>query len=107
MHINRGGGEKGVRRDFRLGVINGALFGLAETLTDPGLVLVAFVVALGGSPLLVGLAAAIRNAGWYLPHLLVSGRTQSAPRTLPIYARAAVLRLAGWGGVAVAPRLLG
>jgi hypothetical protein len=107
MHIDHGVSEKGVRRDFRLGVINGALFGLAETLTDPAIVLVAFVVALGGSPLLVGLAAPIRNAGWYLPQLLVSGRTQSAPRTLPIYARVAVVRLAGWGVIAVAPLLLG
>jgi len=107
MHIDHGVGEAGVRRDFRLGVINGALFGLAETLTDPALVLVAFVVALGGSPLLVGLAAPIRNAGWYLPQLLISGRTQSAPRKLPIYARVAVLRLAGWGAIAVSPLLLG
>jgi predicted MFS family arabinose efflux permease len=95
------------RRDFGLGVANGALFGLAETLTDPALVLVAFVAALGGSPLVVGLAAPIRNAGWYLPQLLVSGRVQSAPRKLPIYARVAVLRLAAWGVVALSPLLLG
>ncbi len=107
MHIDHQGSEAGVRRDFRLGVINGALFGFAETLTDPALVLVAFVVALGGSPLLVGLAAPIRNAGWYLPQLLISSRTQSAPRKLPIYARVAVLRLAGWGVIALTPLLLG
>src|SRR4030067_1413425 len=107
MQIDHGVGEQGIRRDFRLGVIKGALFGLAETLTDPALVLVAFVVALGGSPLLVGLAAPIRNAGWYLPQLLISGRTPSAPRTLPIYARVAVLRLAGWGVIAGTPLLLG
>ena len=95
------------RRDYRLGVLNGALFGLAETLTDPALVLVAFVAALGGSPLLVGLAAPLRNAGWYLPQLLISGRTQSAPRKLPIYARVAVLRLGCWGAIAAAPILLG
>lgn len=95
------------RRDYRLGVLNGALFGLAETLTDPALVLVTFVAALGGSPLLVGLAAPLRNAGWYLPQLLISGRTQSAPRKLPIYARVAVLRLACWGAIAATPILLG
>ncbi len=95
------------RRDFGLGVANGALFGLAETLTDPSLVLVAFVAALGGSPLVVGLAAPIRNAGWYLPQLLISGKVQSAPRKLPIYARIAVLRLAAWGVIALSPLLLG
>jgi hypothetical protein len=107
MRSDRATHDPALRRDYRLGVLNGALFGLAETLTDPALVLVAFVAALGGSPLLVGLAAPLRNAGWYLPQLLISGRTQSAPRKLPIYARVAVLRLACWGAIAAAPILLG
>jgi hypothetical protein len=107
MTSKRISGGSAERRDFRLGVINGGFFGLAETLTDPALVLVAFVAALGGSPLVVGLAAPIRNAGWYLPQLLISGRMQSAPRKLPFYARLAVVRLAAWGVVALAPLLLG
>lgn len=66
-------------RNFRLGVINGALFTLAETLMDPTLVMVAFVSALTSSPLLIGLIVPLRNTGWFLPQLYVSTFLESVP----------------------------
>lgn len=89
------------RRNFRLGVLNGMLYTLAETLIDPTLVLVAFVSHLTASPILIGLVAPLRDAGWFLPQLWMSGYIQSLPVKLSIYRPTAVVRLAAWGALAV------
>jgi hypothetical protein len=91
-----------VRRNFRLGVLNGLLVGLGEALMDPTLVLVAFVNHLSGSPLLVGLVLPLRDGSWFLPQLWVSSRLQSQPRKLPLYARMSVVRVVGLGLLCVA-----
>ncbi|MDW8325925.1 MAG: hypothetical protein RMK99_05100 [Anaerolineales bacterium] len=96
----------GRQRDFWLGVLNGVLFTLAETLTDPTLVLVAFVSRLTQSPSLIGLVAPLRDAGWFLPQLWLSGYVQSVPYKLVLYRRAAIVRLLAWGGLAAAPFIL-
>lgn len=90
------------RRNFRLGVLNGLAFGLAETLTDPTLVLVAFVSHLTHSPLWLGLIAPLRDGAWFLPQLWVSGYLQSQPRKLPLYRWMAVLRMVTWAAMAAA-----
>ncbi len=93
-------------RDFWLGVLNGVCFTLAETLTDPTLVLVAFVNRLTESPILIGLVAPLRDAGWFLPQLWLSGYVQSLPYKLALYRQISVARLVAWAGLALAPFVL-
>lgn len=87
------------RRNVRLGVLNGALFNLAEALIDPTLVFVVFVSQLTRSPVLIGLIVPLRNAGWFLPQLWVSGIVQSWPRKMPLYKWMAIIRVAAWGAM--------
>jgi hypothetical protein len=84
------------RRNFRLGVLNGLLFTLAETLMDPTLVLVAFVGALTQSPFWLGLVVPLRDGAWFLPQLWVSGFLQSQPRKITLYRWMVVVRMASW-----------
>lgn len=80
------------RRNFRLGVLNGALFTLGESLVDTTAVLALLVRDLGGSQTLVGLLPSLKNGGFLLPQLLVAGRVDSLARKLPLYRRAALAR---------------
>src|SRR5688572_3051278 len=64
---------RGGARNFRLGVLNGVWFTVADRLMDPTLVLAAFVATLTPSPLWLGLIIPITEGGWYLPQLLMSG----------------------------------
>jgi MFS family permease len=84
------------QRNFRLGVLNGLLFTLAETLVDPTLVLVAFVGSLTHSPLWLGLVVPLRDGAWFLPQLWVSGFLQSRPRKITLYRWMVVVRMATW-----------
>lgn len=88
------------QRNFVKGVLNGVIFTLAETLIDPTLVLVAFVSHLTTSPILIGLVAPLRDAGWYFPQLWVSGYIQSQPKKLSLYRRVAVIRIIAWAAMA-------
>lgn len=99
-HGARGG------RDFWLGVFNGVCFTLAETLTEPTLVLVAFVSRLTEAPILIGLVAPLRDAGWFLPQLWLSGYVQTLPYKLTVYRQTAAVRLLAWTGLALAPFVL-
>jgi MFS family permease len=89
--------ERHAPRNFWLGVSNGALFNVAETLMDPSTILVAFIRLLGGSPLLIGLLFPIRDGLWFLPQLWVSSFIQSWPRKLPLYTVMGVVRAVAWG----------
>jgi MFS family permease len=82
-----------IRRNYRLGVANGVLFALGDSLTSAGLVLALLVRQLGGSLALVGLLPALQSGGFLLPQLLVGGRLQAMTYKLPLYSRAAVVRL--------------
>lgn len=88
------------KRNFVKGVLNGVIFTLAETLIDPTLVLVAFVSHLTTSPILIGLVAPLRDAGWYFPQLWVSGYIQNQPKKLILYRRVAVIRVIAWAAMA-------
>jgi len=99
--------RKHLRRNFALGVANGAIFSFGDALQDINLVLSVFVNRLSGSNLLVGLLLPIRLGGWALPQLLFSCRVQAAPRKLPYYRLAAAVRLAAEMGLAVAVFLVG
>ncbi|HEU5099284.1 MAG TPA: hypothetical protein VFU22_09710, partial [Roseiflexaceae bacterium] len=91
-----------IRRNYRLGVINGVLFALGDSLSSAGLVLALLVRQLGGSLALVGLLPALQIGGFLLPQLLVGGRLQAMPYKLPLYRRAAVARLSAFGAMLLA-----
>jgi hypothetical protein len=90
------------RRNFALGVANGAIYAVAEAMQDASLVLSVFISRLTGSVLLVGLLMPISIGGWYLPQLLFSGRMQAAPRKMPFYRTSGVARVLANAGLVVA-----
>lgn len=89
------------RRNFVLGVVNGVLFIVAETLLDPTLVIVGFVSHLTQSPILLGLVIPIHDGVWALPQLWVSGFLQSWPRKLGLYRGTGFVRISCWLTLAV------
>ncbi len=95
-----------IRRNFRLGVINGVLYLFAASLFDPTLVLVAFLSHLTDSALLLGLVVPIVQAGWSLPQLWISGYVQHQPLKIKIYRRATWIRIVAWGVLAAAMNLI-
>jgi MFS family permease len=82
-----------IRRNYTLGVINGAIFGFVDAIWAPSLVLALFVAQLGGSNLLIGLLPAIYNGGWFLPQFLISHRLDRLPLKKGPYLAAAVVRI--------------
>jgi hypothetical protein len=91
-----------IRRNYRLGVINGVLFALGDSLSSAGLVLALLVRQLGGSLALVGLLPALQIGGFLLPQMLVGGRLQAMPYKLPLYRRAAFARMSAFGAMLLA-----
>ena len=85
-----------LKRNFFLGVFNGAMFNFAETLMSVDTVLTWFVQQLGGSYFLIGLVGPMRDAGWFLPQLFVSKWLEKHPHKLPLYRRMAVVRVIAW-----------
>ncbi len=83
-------------KNFNLGVINGILYYLAETLMDPTLVLVAFLTALNAPPLFLGAVLPVRDGMSSLPQLWVSGFLQSWPRKMQLYKRMTLIRSVMW-----------
>lgn len=96
-----------LRRNFVLGVLNGALFQFSNALVSPSLVLPLFVSHLTDSHLLVGLIPTIRQAGWSLPQLVVSRYIQHRPQKKIYYSAAAIVRAASWGLLTMALFTLG
>jgi len=85
-----------LRRNFALGILNGAMFTFAESLMSIDTVLTWFVQRLGGSNFLIGLVGPMRDTGWFLPQLFVAHRLQREPRKMPIYRRMAMVRSVAW-----------
>lgn len=98
--------EREIRRSFVIGVINGSMFMLAETVIDPPLVLTWFVSRLTSSNLLIGLVSPLGDAGWFLPQVLLAARLQRMPRKMPMYVVGAVSRITAWMAVALAVWLI-
>jgi MFS family permease len=96
-----------LRRNFILGVLNGALFQFSNALISPSLVLPLFVRYLTGSYLLVGLIPSIQQAGWFLPQLVASRYIQHRPQKKVYYSATAVVRAASWGLLTLALFTLG
>ncbi|NLO06358.1 MAG: MFS transporter [candidate division WS1 bacterium] len=95
------------RRNFKVGVINGAFWLLARALTDPDTVLPAFAVALmGDNPIYVGLLVSLVSAGWFWPPLLMT-TTMATRRDRHVYYKvSAIIRLLSVVGLWAAARYL-
>ena len=91
-----------LRRNFSLGIVNGALFNLSASLLDPSLVLTWLASQLTSSNFLIGLVVPISQGGWFLPQLLVSGYLQGRERKLPLYVAVAAPRAICWASMALA-----
>jgi hypothetical protein len=86
-----------LEKNFRLGVVNGVLNTIGETLMDPTLVVVAFLSVLTQSPLILGLAVPLRDGAWALPQFWVSCYLQNIPNKISVYRKISYLRIAAWG----------
>jgi MFS family permease len=82
------------RKNYWLGVTNGALMNLAHAFEDPRTILPVFVLRLTSSDAMVGLVAGIFMAGWYLPQFLVSSLVEHKERHIPFYILCAKIRIA-------------
>jgi Na+/melibiose symporter-like transporter len=88
-------------RNYRLGVVNGLLYILSETLLDPTLVLIAYLSHITNSPILLGMLLPLRDGSWSLPQLWVSCYLPSLPRKIILYRKLSVVRILSWGSIAV------
>ena len=91
-----------LRRNFSLGLANGAFFNLSASLLDPSLVLTWLASQLTSSNFLIGLVMPINQGGWFLPQLMVSGYLQGRERKLPVYVAMSVPRALCWASMALA-----
>jgi MFS family permease len=75
-----------VRRNYVLGVVNGALWQLANAFMNPSTVVPAFILALGkGDKIWVGVITACMNSGWSWPQAFLSKYLGAKRRLLPYY----------------------
>jgi MFS family permease len=74
-----------VRRNTRLGVISGAVNGLAMNFLHPELVLVGFIAAVTESPWAIALIPVINKGGTVGMQLLASGIMEHSPRRRPYW----------------------
>jgi MFS family permease len=95
-----------LKRNFFLGVFNGAMFNFAETLMSTDTLLTWFVQQLGGSYFLIGLVGPMRDVGWFLPQLFVSKWLEKQSHKMPQYRRMAIVRTLAWLLLALATLLI-
>ena len=93
-----GGGEPEVprdvaRRNFVLGIANGALVRVGMGFINPSLVLAGFVYYRTSSNLLVGLIATLSSLGHFWPQLYMSSLIEHRPRKMPYYVAATIIRV--------------
>ena len=75
-----------VKRNFALGVANGALWQLANAFMNPSTVVPAFILALGrGDKIWIGVITACMNSGWSWPQVFLSKYLGAKQRLLPYY----------------------
>ncbi len=84
--------EKLSKKNFILGVLNGTIFRLGISFTDPHTVLPLFVSLFTSSKVLIGSVVTIRALGWFMPQMFVASLTEHWQKRKPIYILGAVLR---------------
>ncbi len=88
------------RRNFLLGLVNGAVTMLGLALLDTGTVLTAFIVQLmGGNVIWVGLVTSVINSATQWPAVALANRLETHPRRLPYYRVSALARTVAWLGL--------
>ena len=88
-----GNGVDNGRRNYALGVANGALVRLGMAFVHPSLVLSAFVYEQTQSTALVGLLVAFSTAGMMWPQLYISSLVEHLPRKKHVYVLSALFRV--------------
>jgi hypothetical protein len=92
-----GAGTDEARRNFRLGVLNGALHIAGDGFIDASTVIPVFLSRLTDSKALIGFGASLGDLGWLAPQFLVVPWVARHPRQLDIYRGAAVVRAVALG----------
>jgi hypothetical protein len=94
-----------VKRNFALGVINGAIYQIVAALVDPAVIVAAFVLHATGSvekPLLwVAIVASAMSCGWSWPSVFISHILESQPRKMPYYRLSGAVRVCCLASVAL------
>jgi MFS family permease len=72
------------KANFPLLIAEGTIFVVGMTFISYSTVLPAFVSALTGSSILVGLVSAARSAGWFIPQILIANYLESKPLKKPV-----------------------
>ncbi len=88
------------KRNFVLGVVNGALVNLGMAFLDPFTVIPVFIMKLGGSAALVGFVSALHGVGWFLPQVFVSRFAETRPYMMGLYRLVSVPRVIGFLSIA-------
>jgi MFS family permease len=89
-------GTRHFRRNFSLGVVNGALYIGGLTFSAPTTILPVFVALFTKSSILIGLTGTMLSFGWLLPQLAVARYAEHLPTKKKLYAFAALFRLIAW-----------
>ena len=82
-----------VRRNYYLGIINGALFHCLSQLVSPATVLAVFAMRLTGSAAMVGLLTSLISLGWMWPQFLLANVLEPLPLKKPFYLVSALGRI--------------
>lgn len=100
-----------VKRNFVLGVINGAVYRVMMALMDPTLIVAAFVLhAMGDThmPLIwIAVVTSAVQCGWSWPSVFLSHILESRPRKMPYYRLSAAIRLCCLAGIIGVVRMIG
>lgn len=90
------------RRNFALGLVNGALFIMMIAFIDPDTIIPGFAWQLtGGNTLLIGTLVSIINTGWYWPTLVLTPALATRERLMPWYHLSAFARIASLFALAI------
>jgi MFS family permease len=73
------------RRNFRLGVTNGVLYGLGTSFISRSTIIPSFFSHLTSSSALIGLVSQFESIGWYLPQFIAASFVVHWPKKLPLY----------------------
>src|SRR5689334_22361670 len=68
------------RRNFNMLTLDGVLYNTAMTFFDATILIPLFLQQFGGSPMLIGLATALRHLGYFLPQLFMARWLPKIPR---------------------------
>jgi hypothetical protein len=85
-------GAEHVRRNYRLGIIGGAIATTANDFIEPDLILAGFIYAATGSKLLVGILAIMNKLGGLGPQLLAGSLLEHRKDKMSWYVGAMIIR---------------